>query len=500
LTDYYPLMARVTAALDKNTGEARRGLYERARTALVAQLRALDPPLSESEITRERFGLEEAIRRVEAESARGVTPGTGVIDGVRYTTVDFNGSVDAELPEGTSRFISVDLLKKHLREIAIRSEEEAIRRKAEQEAFVKKLDEEHRRAEEETARIAEEVRRRADEAHRWAEEQAARKRKEQRELKAALEQRPASHAFFYREGRFAAKVQTSTPIDSDIARDIHSVAASKLADAIARLGRSNAPRRLISSIDAMLASLGKSLDDVKPGILLMRFRSIEADISAYDTEEGRKEVFSDVLATLRDASSSVEDLIACYPQLAEIDAARLALRLQEKDVPEAQTNMAKIRRAAADSDLVDDSVIDALQAGEREVENTTEIIENATDDLAVANAINKRAAVVAQRLLDYRNFAARVVHKAAIDLGEMTVESWDKTMEAIPKGVAKGVEEGTAGLVKGGLALLVAKLAGPLGALAVLVASFNPLARKAKEYKDQPSESNETDKDDTVSV
>src|SRR5438105_4336650 len=70
MTDYYPLIARAVAGLEKNTGESRRGLYERARAALVAQLRGLDPPLTESEITRERLGLEEAIRKVEAEAAR----------------------------------------------------------------------------------------------------------------------------------------------------------------------------------------------------------------------------------------------------------------------------------------------------------------------------------------------------------------------------------------------------------------------------------------------
>jgi len=70
MTDYYPLIARAVAGLDKNTGESRRALYERARAALVAQLRGLDPPLTESEITRERLALEESIRKVEAEAAR----------------------------------------------------------------------------------------------------------------------------------------------------------------------------------------------------------------------------------------------------------------------------------------------------------------------------------------------------------------------------------------------------------------------------------------------
>src|SRR5690349_15192225 len=70
MADYYPLISRAVAGLDKNTGENRRALYERARTALVAQLRGVQPALEESEITRERLALEEAIRKVEAESAR----------------------------------------------------------------------------------------------------------------------------------------------------------------------------------------------------------------------------------------------------------------------------------------------------------------------------------------------------------------------------------------------------------------------------------------------
>jgi hypothetical protein len=70
MTDYHPLIARAVDALSKNTGDARRALYERARSALVAQLRGVEPALSESDITKERLALEEAIRKVEAEAAR----------------------------------------------------------------------------------------------------------------------------------------------------------------------------------------------------------------------------------------------------------------------------------------------------------------------------------------------------------------------------------------------------------------------------------------------
>src|SRR6516164_1379266 len=70
MTDYYPLLARAVAGLEKNTGDARRALYERARTALVAQLRNATPAMGESDVTRERLALEEAVRKVEAEAAR----------------------------------------------------------------------------------------------------------------------------------------------------------------------------------------------------------------------------------------------------------------------------------------------------------------------------------------------------------------------------------------------------------------------------------------------
>lgn len=67
MADYYPVLTRAISGLETNTAETRRGVYERARQAIVKQLRSYDPPLSESEITKERLNLEEAVRRIEAE-------------------------------------------------------------------------------------------------------------------------------------------------------------------------------------------------------------------------------------------------------------------------------------------------------------------------------------------------------------------------------------------------------------------------------------------------
>ncbi|WP_020179727.1 hypothetical protein [Methylopila sp. M107] len=74
MADYFPVISRAVSGLDPNTGEARRKVYERARAAIVKQLRAIDPPVAEEDISRERMQLEEAIRRVEAEAAGRESP------------------------------------------------------------------------------------------------------------------------------------------------------------------------------------------------------------------------------------------------------------------------------------------------------------------------------------------------------------------------------------------------------------------------------------------
>ncbi|AWN34625.1 histidine kinase [Methylobacterium radiodurans] len=66
MADYYPLLARALDALPDRTPAMRRAVYDRARNALVAQLRSIDPPLSEDDIDTERRALDSAITRLEA--------------------------------------------------------------------------------------------------------------------------------------------------------------------------------------------------------------------------------------------------------------------------------------------------------------------------------------------------------------------------------------------------------------------------------------------------
>ena len=98
-TDYHQLIAKAVEGLDRSTREARRVLYERARKALVAQMRSAQPALSKPDIVKGRPALEEAIRKVEAEAAR------------KSPTETLAASPAAGAPDGGTQVVSRELLR-----------------------------------------------------------------------------------------------------------------------------------------------------------------------------------------------------------------------------------------------------------------------------------------------------------------------------------------------------------------------------------------------------
>jgi hypothetical protein len=68
MADYYTIIAKAVAGLDPNTCAARQRLYDRARVALVAEMRSAHNALDESDILAAQRSLEEAIERIEADT------------------------------------------------------------------------------------------------------------------------------------------------------------------------------------------------------------------------------------------------------------------------------------------------------------------------------------------------------------------------------------------------------------------------------------------------
>ncbi len=69
MAEYYPLLAKAVSGLTNSTPEMRHAVYERARKALLGQLRALQPPIPEADIEKESQALDTAVARLEAEFA-----------------------------------------------------------------------------------------------------------------------------------------------------------------------------------------------------------------------------------------------------------------------------------------------------------------------------------------------------------------------------------------------------------------------------------------------
>jgi hypothetical protein len=74
MADYYPSIAQAVNGLHVNTVETRRSIYDRARAAMLTQLRGLAPALGEAAIDRELSSLEKAIGKTEAENLRRSRP------------------------------------------------------------------------------------------------------------------------------------------------------------------------------------------------------------------------------------------------------------------------------------------------------------------------------------------------------------------------------------------------------------------------------------------
>ena len=107
-------------------------------------------------------------------------------------------------------------------------------------------------------------------------------------LEATVEQSPAAFRFGVRSGKIDALSERAEVRNREIALDIYGELLAKTRALSQRLIRTNSDRRACASAERLLAALEVSFDDLRPGMLLLRCRSIEADRNVFDSGGGSR--------------------------------------------------------------------------------------------------------------------------------------------------------------------------------------------------------------------
>ncbi len=287
-------------------------------------------------------------------------------------------------------------------------------------------------------------------------------------------QRPSAFAFHESGGKIVATPQSDLPADPAFAVALYDEVKRKAQALEERLQNTNAAPRVKQSVANILEALGDTLDDVNPAILLMRQRSLDADTRAYDTDEGRAELYPDAIAELYDAAASVNDLLSVFAIVQSIMANAITVEVQTQDIGAVQAHLSEIRAGASGSDLVDQSASDALNALDADVAKATEDMETATSDEEEAEARARQARIVAIQTLDHRNFVARVFSRVSREMAEVGAENWAEARKGLKKGTGQIVETGWKASPA---AALAAMLLHPVAGLAVYLRAFYSLAK-----------------------
>lgn len=315
--------------------------------------------------------------------------------------------------------------------------------------------------------------------------------------KEALEQRPAPHTYTYNSG----KIDTNTVINAHdaVGEAIYDDVKEKARKAKAAAGANTGEARLDATLDRFLEMLGDNLSEVNPGKALMSARTIQADISAFETQGASDKLLAEALSTLRDLNGSLDDFLGIFPEIQSINANALALKIQDSDVEAIRGLDAEIEAIAQQSDIVSDTAKAALKDGGSDIDSALDALRTAMSESAAAKALETAAKTMSVKLLSTRNFIAASVRtgmklsgKGAKALGKGLGEYAKDAGGRAREGSLDAIGASAKGLTTAAIAGLVGMLTTPVVGMAVYVASFRALGKKAekvaKDNEDAPDE------------
>jgi hypothetical protein len=271
---------------------------------------------------------------------------------------------------------------------------------------------------------------------------------------AVPEQSPAAFRFRTRDGRIVAEPPEPHPRNLQTAQDLLDEVREKAAELHDRLARSNAPPRVARSVERLVADLPGDAKGLRVGLIASRYRSIEADASAYANDPA--ELLPDAVAQLNDTAECTRDLLACYPEYRDIERERVASGLVDPEKARAaKEHLDRIAAEAAEAtEVFDDSAV------------------RATDTMRQATEEDLPPGVREERIADYGLVVRNLVAAPAREVADTCIKMWAQTKGPI---IDSGAKLMHGGFVTGAVLLLFSVLP-PLVALSIIgVAGFDKI-------------------------
>jgi hypothetical protein len=284
----------------------------------------------------------------------------------------------------------------------------------------------------------------------------------------SLQQRPAAFQFRVVDDKIDASPEDARPISARDARDLYEEAKRKARDLKDRLQRAQADVDLRAHVDLLLTRLGESYPEMRPGLMLSMLRSLESDVRAYDSDEGRKELSVALLSRILDLAEGVRDLCAIFPRSREIEAEAVSLGLPLGRMPEIRSTIDEVIAKVSHSDGVTEVGREAINAS--------------AANLAHQRGLAEEAKQSAYFLIDFANFArAGLKHLKTPgtvighELSGLGTDSWRALRRGAPKGIERGAAQASKALLVGGVGALMHFLVSDIAALGSMVAAYAPL-------------------------
>lgn len=286
-------------------------------------------------------------------------------------------------------------------------------------------------------------------------------------------QAPAAYRFCWQDNRLEAAPPADIASDPEGAQILLDETRRKAGSLAERLERSNADKRVLTSVQGLISVLPENVADLRPALLRSRARSVEADAQAYSSPGDEEQfLYPDALAALIDLSETARDLQGYFPSLRELEAEITALAIEPAAVEVVKARLDEIvDEAAGHPEVVGPSAVEALR--------TMEALANEPAPPAV------RQKRIADYALVVRNSVSSVA-RVALD-NAFTREAKQLASDVYAKARAKvvdGIADGAGAMVRPATIIAISSLIGvvfgPVAGVAAAAAGFGKVDRLLK--------------------